>query len=113
MTAPTPLAEAGAPSPPTNLQADDSTKHVGARNLSAALMIFERSYNRISDLMPAFITLCESQLKTGEAGNIRVMGRLNLSIALAKRLDAKIRLSPVLPKTSSPEPNQWPYLPFY
>ena len=51
-----------------NIRAGDSTKHVGVLNLSVALGMFERSYNRIGELMPAFITLCESRLKTGEAG---------------------------------------------
>lgn len=49
-----------------NIRAGDSTKHIGVGNLSVALMIFERSYNRITDLMPPFITLCESQLKADD-----------------------------------------------
>ena len=55
---------------PTNLWTDfganldsESSKHIGVVNLSVALMFFERSYNRIGDLIPGFITLCESQLK--------------------------------------------------
>jgi hypothetical protein len=46
----------------SNIRAGDSTRETGVLNLSVALMIFERSYNRIADLMPTFITLCESQL---------------------------------------------------
>ena len=44
----------------------DSTKKIGVRNLSVALMMFERSYIRIGELMPVFITLCESRLKTSD-----------------------------------------------
>lgn len=44
----------------------DSTKNMGIVNLSVALMMFERSYIRIGDLMPTFITLCESRLKTSD-----------------------------------------------
>ncbi len=54
---------------PTNLWTDfganlrsENSKNIGVVNLSVALMFFERSYNRIADLMPGFITLCESQL---------------------------------------------------
>lgn len=50
-----------------NIRANESTKRIGVLNLSAALMCFERSYSRMSDLMPAFVALCESQLKIGEA----------------------------------------------
>lgn len=46
----------------SNIRAGDSTRETGVLNLSVALMIFERSYNRIADLMPTFITLCENQL---------------------------------------------------
>jgi len=51
-----------------NIRASAGTKHVGVLNLSVALRMFERSCNRIGELMPAFITLCESRLKTGAAG---------------------------------------------
>lgn len=54
---------------PSNLRTDlgatlrsENSKEIGVANLSVALMFFERSYNRIDDLMPGFITLCESQL---------------------------------------------------
>jgi len=40
-----------------NIRGVDGPKHVGAMNLSVALMLFERSYNRIADLMPTFIEL--------------------------------------------------------
>lgn len=51
-----------------NIRRAESTKRVGVLNLSVALEMFERSYNRISDLLPAFITLCESQLKATQNG---------------------------------------------
>jgi hypothetical protein len=49
-----------------NIRGGDSTKDIGVGNLSVALMIFERSYTRIGDLMPTFIALCESRLKTND-----------------------------------------------
>jgi predicted RNA polymerase sigma factor len=36
------------------------TKVVGAGNLSAALRMFQSRHNRISDLLPSFIGLCEA-----------------------------------------------------
>jgi hypothetical protein len=33
-----------------------------------ALAMFERSYHRIGEIIPAFVTLCESRLKTGTGG---------------------------------------------
>src|SRR5580704_161471 len=38
------------------------TKVIGAGNLSAALRIFQSRYNRISDLLPSFIGLCEANV---------------------------------------------------
>jgi len=46
-----------------NIRKPDGTKIIGAGNLSVALLIFERSYNRVSDLVPAFTKLCEERLK--------------------------------------------------
>lgn len=46
-----------------NIRQADNTKRVGVLNLSVALAIFETSYNRISDLVPAFTALCEKRLK--------------------------------------------------
>lgn len=46
-----------------NIRGVDGPKHVGVINLSVALMFFERSYNRIADLMPAFIELCKTRPK--------------------------------------------------
>jgi hypothetical protein len=44
----------------------DGTKKIGVVSLSGALMTFEISYARIGDLMPTFIALCESRLKTND-----------------------------------------------
>jgi len=38
-------------------------KGVGVTNLSVALAMFELSYNHLSDVMPAFVALCEAALK--------------------------------------------------
>ena len=46
-----------------NIRKPDGTKIIGVGNLSVALLIFERSYNRVSDLVPAFTKLCEERLK--------------------------------------------------
>jgi hypothetical protein len=44
-----------------NIRAGDSAKTTGAVNLSVSLAMFETSYNLITDLMPAFVWLCERQ----------------------------------------------------
>lgn len=36
---------------------------IGLNNLVVALSMFELAYNRIADLMPAFVTLCEAALE--------------------------------------------------
>jgi hypothetical protein len=46
-----------------NIRKGESTKRIGVCNLSVALAMFETSYNRIADLIPAFTKLCESSLK--------------------------------------------------
>ena len=43
-----------------------NTKNIGVVNLSVALMMFDRSYNRIADLMPTFISLCENRLQASD-----------------------------------------------
>jgi hypothetical protein len=45
-----------------NMRKADNTKTIGVVNLSVALMMFERSYNRITDILPEFTKLCESRL---------------------------------------------------
>lgn len=44
-----------------NMRRADNTKTIGVVNLSVALMMFERSYNRITEILPAFTKLCESR----------------------------------------------------
>jgi hypothetical protein len=46
-----------------NIREPDGTKVIGVGNLSVALLMFERSYNRVADLMPDFTKLCEERLK--------------------------------------------------
>ena len=53
-----------------NIRGGDRTKHAGVLNLSVALMFFERSYNHVADVMPAFITLSASRLKLGGTGEM-------------------------------------------
>ncbi len=43
-----------------NIRGIEGPKQVGVTNLSVALVLFERSYNGIAHLMPAFIKLCRS-----------------------------------------------------
>jgi cation transport protein ChaC len=51
-----------------NIRGLESTKQTGAINLSVALMIFERNYNLVADLMPPFLKLFEGRATsaTGE-----------------------------------------------
>ena len=44
-----------------NIRNPDGTKLIGVSNLAVALEMFERSYNRIADLIPAFTKLCENR----------------------------------------------------
>jgi len=46
-----------------NIREPDGTKVTGVGNLSVALLMFERSYNRVADLIPDFTKLCEERLK--------------------------------------------------
>jgi hypothetical protein len=46
-----------------NIREPDGTKVTGVSNLSVALLMFERSYNRIADLISDFTKLCEESLK--------------------------------------------------
>jgi len=45
-----------------NMRKADNSKTIGVVNLSVALMMFERSYKRITEILPAFSKLCESRL---------------------------------------------------
>ncbi len=44
-----------------NMRCGENAKVIGVGNLSVALEIFAAKYTQIGDLMPAFITLCESR----------------------------------------------------
>ncbi len=46
----------------SDVRNNEGPRRIGVINLSVALGMFERSYNRLADIMPAFISLCESQL---------------------------------------------------
>jgi hypothetical protein len=46
-----------------NPRESNGTKHAGIINLCVALEMFERSYNRITERLPSFIRLCESELE--------------------------------------------------
>jgi hypothetical protein len=46
-----------------NIRIPEGTKQIGVGNLSVALLLFERSYNRIADLIPAFTKLCEDRMR--------------------------------------------------
>lgn len=45
-----------------NIRGGESTKGIGLANLSVALLFFEHTYNRVAELMPPFIELCEREL---------------------------------------------------
>jgi hypothetical protein len=45
-----------------NIRKGDNTKRIGVCNLTVALGMFETSYNRIGDLIPAFTKLCDNSL---------------------------------------------------
>jgi hypothetical protein len=47
-----------------NIRMGKNTKGIGAVNLSAALTMFERSYKRIGELIPAFTALSEKNLRS-------------------------------------------------
>jgi hypothetical protein len=47
-----------------NMRGGDSAKATGAVNLVVSLQIFEKSYNEITDLVPAFVKLCEQQTES-------------------------------------------------
>jgi hypothetical protein len=44
-----------------NIRGGEGTKGIGLTNLGVALLFFEDIYNRLADLMPAFIELCERE----------------------------------------------------
>ncbi len=46
-----------------NIREPEGAKRIAISNLAVALAMFERSYNRVADLIPAFAKLCEDRLK--------------------------------------------------
>jgi cation transport protein ChaC len=50
-----------------NIRGTCSPKQACALTLSVGLMIFERNYNLITDLIPSFVALCESPVKANAA----------------------------------------------
>ena len=40
----------------------EATRRIGLVNLSVALMLFEHTYNSLSEVMPGFVALCEKSL---------------------------------------------------
>jgi hypothetical protein len=47
----------------TNIRGADSAKVIVLVNLSVSLMLFEKRYNDITELMPSFIALCEAEIR--------------------------------------------------
>lgn len=49
----------------------EGVKEVGTINLNIAMVMFEHSYNQISEMMPTFIQICERELesKSGKESN--------------------------------------------
>jgi hypothetical protein len=54
----------------TQLRPDEGTRDVGIYSLTAALEFFESRYNHLSDIMPAFVSLCEGELKKQAEGGL-------------------------------------------
>ena len=52
-----------------NFRIAENTKVIGLGNLSVALLLFERSYTRIANLIPAFTVLCEERLRWASAAD--------------------------------------------
>lgn len=51
-----------------NMRKAENAKSIGVVNLSVALKMFHTKYNRISDFIPAFITVCEAQSVNQQGG---------------------------------------------
>jgi hypothetical protein len=51
-----------------NTRTADNTRMIGLINLSVSLLMFEVKYKCITELIPAFTTLCENQLKQRASG---------------------------------------------
>jgi hypothetical protein len=46
-----------------NIRGADSTKVIVLVNLNVSLMLFEKRYNDIAELMPSFVALCEAEIR--------------------------------------------------
>lgn len=53
-----------------NIREPDGTRVTGVNNLSVALLMFERSYNRISELILDFTKICETKLKKAASSGV-------------------------------------------
>jgi len=51
----------------SNIRSSEAAKLIAVLNLSVALMIFERSYNRISEIVPDFVSICECRATQGDS----------------------------------------------
>ena len=49
------------------MRSDANAKGIGIINLSVALKMFHLAYNRITDLLPAFVRVCEDNQKSSDA----------------------------------------------
>lgn len=53
-----------------NIRSSEVSKLTALVNLNVALLIFERSYDRIAKVLPSFVSLCESRVSAPNSGNI-------------------------------------------
>lgn len=53
-----------------NIREPDGTRVTGVNNLSVALLMFERSYNRVSELILDFTKICEERLKKAASSGV-------------------------------------------
>ena len=51
-----------------NIRKGEATSGIGVTNLGVALAMFQSSYNRVDELMPAFTALCEKSLNDKPRG---------------------------------------------
>ncbi len=52
-----------------SVRESEAPETTGVTNLRVSLLMFERSYNRIADIMPALIKLCEERLEKAGGGD--------------------------------------------
>jgi hypothetical protein len=51
----------------SNIRLSEGAKLIATVNLSVALIVFERSYNRISEIVPDFVSICERRATEGDS----------------------------------------------